>query len=222
MSNEMNCEGCEGLLFDFQEGRLESSVATRVDAHLKNCSECSSLLNDIWQMNLVSSRWQDEPVRAWDRSNHLFPSRQWQFPQIFAVAASVLALVIVITDTRVITNEDGIALKMGGSGYVSGSTLEELQVKQDSSFNQRFLRLTAQQVASNQLVLRSVLEASRQERREDFGTLVSYWNATQALQHQQAEENLKYILARQVEDGRDIRQLNTALQEANFRRGNDM
>ena len=218
----MQCEQCESLLFEFNEGILSAELSADVDSHLQTCNECSQLLNDIWQMGLVSSRWQDQNVPLWNRRGHFFSKSNWQFPQLLATAASFLALVIVLSDVHFVTNDEGITLKAGRSDYISEGRLVSLKAEQDASFNQRFQKLTAQQVVSNQLVLRTLLDTSRQERREDFTTLVSYWNETQAAQFEETEDSLRFLLVSQAEDQKDIRQLNAAFQDISLRRGNDM
>ena len=219
---EMTCEKCESLLFDFHEGRLSPPTAADIDQHLKDCSNCSSLLNDIWQMSLAASRWQDRAVPGWDRRGTFFSRRAWQAPQMFATAASLLALVLVLTDVHFVSSNDGLTLRMGRDEYVSTTALADFRSQQDSQLNQGLEKLTAQQVASNQLILRTLLDTSRKERREDFTTLVTYWNSVQARQFQETEENLRYLLATQAEDERDIQQLSNALQQIGLRSGTDM
>ncbi len=218
----MQCEQCESVLFDFNEGNLSPEASAEVNSHLETCDECSALLNDIWQMGLVSSRWQDQRVPLWNRRQQFFAGSSWQFPQLLATAASLLALVMVLTDVHFVTSDDGIMLKAGRSDYVSETSLAMLKAEQDNEFDQRFQKLTAQQVASNQLMLRTILDTSRQERREDFTTLVSYWNETQAAQYQETEDHLRYLLASQADDERDIQQLSDAFNRISMRRGKDM
>lgn len=221
-SHEMSCEQCEQQLFDFHEGRLAANMAAVVDQHLKHCDGCSGLLNDIWQMSLVASRWQDQPVPQWDRQSAFFSRSGWQFPQMLATAASLLALVLVLTDVHFVSEDNGVSLRLGRADYVSAAVLDEFRDAQQDQLEQGFQRLTAQQVASNQVILNSMLETSRSERREDFTTLVTYWNTVQASQNRETEENLRYLLATQAEDERDIQQLGDALQQISLRRGTDM
>lgn len=218
----MKCEQCESVLFEFNEGSTPADLSAEINAHLESCDACAQLLNDIWQMGLVSSRWRDESVPLWNRRQYFFSRSSWQFPQLLATAASLLALVLVLSDVHFVTGHNGITLKAGRSDYVSQSNLALLKTEQDGEFDQRFQRLTAQQVASNRLMFRTLLERSRQERREDFTTLVSYWNESQAAQARETEDQLRYLLASQADDERDIQQLSDAFQQIRLRRGNDM
>ena len=222
----MNCEQCEAELFDFHEGNLSEAAAANIDAHLKGCEDCSALLSDIWQMNLVSSRWQDESPAlssiAPSAASLQSPARQWQLPNVVAMAASILALVMVVTDTHITTDESGIAIRFGQPGYVTEDAMAAMSQKQSELFLSQIERVADQQVASDQLVLRTVLEASREERRDETATLVSLWSATQARQAEQTQRNFRYLLASQAEDEKDIEQLSAAFQEITLRQGSDL
>lgn len=220
---DIKCSQCEEKLFDYHEGRLDAAIAGRISQHLERCDDCALLLNDIWQMGLVSTRWQDETLPAWDRTFGRHAQSQWQLPQLLATAASVLALVMVLTGTRITTTENGISLTTGNGtdqvkDYVTADQFAAFTERQDEGLRE----LAARQVASDQLVLRSVIETSRQERKEDMSMLVSYMNASQAKQYQQTEENLRYLLASQAEDERDIKQLSQAFARIGAQRGSDM
>lgn len=210
MTNEttIDCSACEAQLFEFHEGKLSPDNAAAMNAHLAQCDRCSELLGDIWQMGLVASRWQDESVPGHNRPQIEDRHTRWGLPQIVATAASIIAVVLVLTDTRVVPEDGGFRVVVGTSQYVTQSDFENFSRDQ----RQQLTQLASTQVASDQLVLRSMLEASREERREDLTTLVSYLNAAQARQRQQTETDLRYLLASQAEDERDIQQLSQAFQ----------
>jgi len=216
--SELNCEQCETHLFDFHEGKLGRDLAARIDEHLRNCDACAALLKDIWQMSLVATRWQDEsPITEVSTTK-----TGWVMPQLLATAASALALVLVLTDTHFVMNDDGFTLRVGRDGYVSEATLANFQQMQNADIESRLQRLSAQQLASNQLMMRTLLETSRTERRDDLQTLVSYWNTTQTEQMLATREDLEYLMMSQAEDDKDIQQLSDAFQSISMRRGNDL
>ena len=229
---KMNCEQCEDLLFDFHEGRLPAGLAADVDTHLQSCSGCGALLNDIWQMSLVASRWQDQTPGSYDRGRHdqsghdrggkaEVKSRSWRFPEVLATAVSILAMILVLTDARIDTS-DGLALRFGSGHYVTEDNFSQLQAAVAGGWQQRLDDLSARQAAGDQLVLRSVLRASREERREALAALADYWDSAQAQQYRETEEHLRYLLASQAEDEKDIRQLSNAFHQVSVRRGNNM
>lgn len=224
--DNLSCSDVEERLFEFHEGQLPSEESALVDQHLQSCDECSQLLNDIWQMGLVSTRWQDQTAGRWNRNEHFERRSTWQMPQMTAIAASVLALVLVLTDTHITQTDDGFRLRVGRDGYVTTEQLTQVSTDltshQSGYIDRRFQQLTSQQNAGNQLLLRTMLETSREERKEDLGVLVSYLNANQARQHQQTEAELRYLMASQVEDEKDIKQLSEAFTRIGLQRGSDL
>ncbi len=213
----MNCEQCEARLFEFHEGKLDQEMSGKINQHVSECDECAALLNDIWQMSLAASRWQPHNVPRWEPAGSAFESRQRQWPQMLATAASIMALVMVLTDTRIVNTEGGFTVASGGRHTVSTQQFEAFALDQTEKLNQ----LASQQVASDQLVLRSMLEASREERRDDMTTLANFLNTNLARHSQQTDDNLRYLLASQAEDERDIQQLSQVVQQT-LTRGNDM
>ncbi len=199
----MNCAECEDKLFEFNEGVLSPDEAAAVDAHLATCEDCSALLSDIWQMKLTASRWQVERPVPWQKTSGSVQN-EWQLPQVIATAASIVAIVLVLADITL----------WGGEPTVTSEDLAALKTEILTDQDARFDKLTDQQVESNQLLVRTLLETSRNERQEELTTLVNYWNASQAQYLQNTEDSLRYLLASQVEDERDIQQLNDALRSA--------
>ena len=72
-------------------------------------------------------------------------------------------------------------------------------------------RLTSQQIATNQLLLRAILDTSRQERREDLGDMMVLWDTDRQKRSQMTEESLRYLIRNQAEDKRELRDLSQAL-----------
>ncbi len=216
----MNCDQCESRLFDFHEGKLSPDDATGIDAHLQDCPDCTALLNDIWQVSLAASRWHDQSVPSVRGAKYLPEKRSWQTS--LALVASFLALVMVVTDAHIVTGDGDITLAFGRSDLASQRDLAEFQQVQARIVDQGISKLTAQQVASNQLMLRTLLSTSREERRQELTTLVSYWSETQAIQAEEMQESLRFLIASQAEDEKDIRQLSSAFQQISQQRSRDM
>ena len=80
------------------------------------------------------------------------------------------------------SSETGFTISFAGQkNLVSQDELQRslsmVRQESDRAFNANVDRLTSQQVTTNQLLLRSILEASRQERREDLGTMMVLWDS---------------------------------------------
>jgi hypothetical protein len=132
------------------------------------------------------------------------------------VTASALVLVAVLFRVEVMTDEKGFTISFAAQDNpVSAGELEQRlsMVQQDyqRSFNANLNRLTSQQVATNQVLLRTILETSRQERREDLGDIMVLWDSDRQRRNQMTQESLRYLIRNQAEDKRELRDLSQAL-----------
>ncbi|HJN51839.1 MAG TPA: hypothetical protein QF924_15390 [Pseudomonadales bacterium] len=114
------------------------------------------------------------------------------------------------------SSETGFTISFAGQkNLVSQDELQRslsmVRQESDRAFNANVDRLTSQQVTTNQLLLRSILEASRQERREDLGTMMVLWDSERDRRNQMTEESLRFLIRNQAEDKRELRGLTQAL-----------
>ncbi len=219
-----DCSEFRLLLPDQVDGSLTSLQQQKLDQHLNHCEACSAQLAELWQMQALSSRWQEEAVPNWNRRKLFFPEVNW-LPNLQWVSsfASVLVLVLVMTHARIDT-AGGLSITFGASNGVDreavSNLLAELDDKQSKRLDDTVATLSAQQVAANQLMLRTALDLSRQERKEELNTLLTVWDYAQDQRNQQTEESLSVLFASQVEDKRDIDQINRLLREASLEGSN--
>ncbi len=218
-----DCTEYRLLLPDQVDGQLNALQQQRLDQHLNHCQECSAHLADLWQMQAIATRWQDQQVPTWQRKKLFFPEATW-LPNLQWVSsfASLLVLVLVMTNASIETN-DGFAIKFGQGGVDQtevSNLLAELEQKQSNRLDNTVATLNSQQVATNQLMLRTVMEMSREERKEELSTLLSVWDYNQDQRSQQTEESLSVLFASQLEDKRNIDQINRLLRQASLEGSN--
>lgn len=215
----MNCEQCKPLLFELIDQKISSEDRASVNEHLDDCGECSSLLSEMWDMQAMATRWQDKPVPHWNRRAAYFEGVSW-FPmlQVASGFASVIVMVLVLAQVQVSTN-DGLTVHFGKAlvdeAYVDArleNRLNEFEQNQQAMLATNIDRLTDQQAASNQLVLRTLLETNRQERRDEMTQLVTLLDEAQSQRTERTEASLRYLIASQLEDRRNIQQLGQAIQ----------
>lgn len=221
MKTEYSCEQCREQLFDFVDGNLPPLAQQIVDQHLQHCENCNSELSSIWNLQSRASHWHDERVPRWNKKHFFFEPSPWPMRMQWAASfASVFVLILVLTEARIST-VDGLTVDFSGSGvrYVSQTELTErldqVQSLQQTELDMSVQRLTSQQITTNQLLLRTVLDASRQERREDLGNMLVLWEEVQDQRSISTEESLRFLIASQVQDRREIRDLNDALETKN-------
>lgn len=225
----MQCEETRKYLFEYHEGRLPDLERQAVDKHLEQCAECSGLLSEIWEMALVASSWREQTVPRWNRRALFFSDTSLYLPwlNLASVAASVVILVVLIFQVEIRSTADGLVLAAGGSG--NAITLEEL----DRRFRERDLeladvlatnneRLTAQQVATNQLLLRTILQTSREERREDLMDVMSVWQSDRQQMTQMTEESFGYLIRTQLAGQRQLQELSSAVRDLDIREDNNL
>ena len=122
-----------------------------------------------------------------------------------------------------IDTKDGLSIQFGQSGIDETqfeNLLTELKLEQSEQLDTTVATLNSQQVAANQLVLRTVMEISRDERKEELSTLLSVWDYNQDQRSQQTEESLSVLFASQLEDKRNIDQINRLLRQASLEGNN--
>ena len=217
----MQCEETEKYLFEFTDGGLTDLEHTAVDQHLQQCAECSRLLSEIWETASQSANWQDVSVPHWEKRSLFFGAGRdqpgsWPWLNLVSVAASALVLIVVLFQVEVMSSETGFTISFAGQkNLVSQDELQRslsmVRQESDRAFNANVDRLTSQQVTTNQLLLRSILEASRQERREDLGTMMVLWDSERDRRNQMTEESLRFLIRNQAEDKRELRGLTQAL-----------
>ena len=219
-----DCNEYRELLPDLVDDQLSTLQKQRLDQHLSHCDDCAELLQQLWKIQAVAIRWDEQPVPHWNRRNTFFPKASW-LPNLQWVSsfASVLVLVLVITQTNIST-ADGLSIRFGAESGISEETfakvLTELELRQAEELEQRVSTLSSQQVAATQLLLRTVMEMSREERKDELSTLLTVWDYAQDQRAHQTEESISLLLASQVEDKRNINQINRLLRQASVEGNN--
>ena len=217
MTNEYSCETCQDQLFDYVDNKLTTAAHVRAEQHMETCAECRATLSDIWNMQSTASHWRESAPSTWDRKQY-FDSTPWHVQlQWVASFASIVVLVLVLGEARISTN-DGLTIEFGRD-YISQEQLSQqlvsLQEDQQRQMDTSVGKLTSQQITTNQLLLRSVLDTSRKERREELGTMLVLLEESQDQQTETTAESLRYLIASQLQDRKEIEDLNNALLQVN-------
>lgn len=219
-----SCDQSRNLLMDFVENTLTPLQKQRVEIHLSHCEDCNSTLQDCWDMLALSTRWRDEKVPHWAKRKTFFLGYQW-LPKLHLAStfATMLVLVLVLVNAQVSTS-NGLQVSFGEKDFLTNADLEQkitslqsqLNDQQSEQLQRNVANLSSRQVATNQLLLKTILERSREERREDIDTLLTNWYLSQNYQTEQTNESLRTLLFNQVEDRRNINQINKLLNKASL------
>ncbi|MFN3235968.1 MAG: zf-HC2 domain-containing protein [Pseudomonadales bacterium] len=219
-----DCQDIRLMLPDQVDGRLSSLQQQKLDQHLNHCEDCSEQLASLWQMQALASHWQDQAVPNWQRRQLFFAEKSW-WPNLqwLSSFASVLVLVLVLTNASIDTS-DGLKIQFGESSGLTeaevSALLAELDDRQSQRLDDTVATLNTQQAAANQLLIRTILDRSRSERKEELNTLLTVWDYAQDQRNQKTQESLSVLFASQVEDKRDIDQINRLLRQASLEGSN--
>lgn len=228
MKNEehFSCEQSQNLLMDFIDKNLNPLQKQCMDQHLSHCEDCNASMQQLWEMQGIATQWQDESVPRWERRKTFFESYEW-FPklQLASTFATMLVLVLVLGNAQISTS-DGLKISFGEDekNYLTRSDLEQkisllqdqLNIQQREQLQKNVSDLTSRQAATNQLLLRTILNRSREERREDMDTLMTNLYLSQNQQTESTNKSLRTLLVNQLEDRRNINQLNNLLHQASL------
>ena len=213
----MQCEHAQLHLFEFADGTLDNLLRGDIDQHLQSCDECSGLLQGIWEMELKSTAWSDINVPGWNRRDHFFGSRPgFSWFQLAGAMSSVLILILVLFRAELSSTEAGFQISLGGQNdYVSSqefdAKLRELAIQNQRDMDASMGNFTNAQITANELMLRTMLVASRSERREDLGTMMTVWNDDRKQLEESTEDSLRFLLRNQIEGRREIGNLTNVL-----------
>ncbi len=217
MKTEYSCEQCKDKLFDLVGSELPALEQQLVDKHLQHCEQCSADLTAIWDLQSKASQWHNERVPRWNRQRFFFEPSPWPLRMQWAASfASIMVLILVMMEARIST-VDGLTLDFADneSTFISREELSlelaSFQNQQQSQLKSSVQRLTGQQIVTNQMLLRTILETNRQERRQDMGNMLVLWEAAQDQYSMSTEESLRFLITSQAQDRREIRALNSAL-----------
>jgi predicted anti-sigma-YlaC factor YlaD len=226
MQSAITCEECRNLLPEFMDNSTDALQKQSLELHLDECEQCNESLQQLWELQSMSSRWQDEEVPTWSRRRTFFESYSW-FPnlQLVSTFASLLVVVLVLSQTQIST-KDGLSVHFGGGAgntdYLTEASLEirvaelqlQLELQQQEQLRVNVSRLTNQQVATNQLLLKSVPDMMREERRQEFGAILTTWDLSRDQQARQTNDDLHVLYINQLENRRGIENLNRLLSNA--------
>lgn len=147
------------------------------------------------QLQQLADQWEHQAVPDWNRQATFRASYQphlnwWQRPwlALTSLACSVLALLLVLANTQVISNQQGVTVRFGGNS-IDAEVIEQLVTARLNDY------AAAQQLAlveygitlrndmredmnrANQQLANYVIAANRDERNDDMADLIRYVNA---------------------------------------------
>jgi hypothetical protein len=210
---------------DYIEGKVSPVVRARCDEALQQCAHCRNIHAQALEFYQLGRQWRDQAVPDWNRARFaVAPARQPQGSRLswMALAASIMAIFLVLLRVEIST-VDGLLISFGGSQTdtrvqaLVSAELERHVAAQDLLLEARFTEFASDQLNANQLLLARWQEATRVERRQELGLLMSSWQSQRFDDLQEFNSQLTSLTNDQIESNQ---YLNVLLQNAATSRRN--
>lgn len=212
-------------LLDFIDENLSPAVHKQVEQAMDQCDSCLATYHQAIALHQASHQWVDQPVPEWHRTEYAVQPRQRSFNWInwVSLATSTMAILMVMFQVQVTTNESGLNIAFGtqSKSQVEALVEEKLNRYKDQQallIEARFIAEADKQLTANKLMMADIMEKSRRERRDDLNFLVTGLQSQRFEDQNKVEKRLAYLVENQIENNQYINQL---IQSANLNTGDN-
>ncbi len=183
----MHCEEVGVLLTELLEEKLDPKTREAVSEHVAHCPSCQRDLAQIQQWQSMARQWRDDKVPEWSRAQFASPpSQKTPWLNWLSLATSTLAIVMVMAQVSVHSDEHGVHMTFGKPTPVSalntGISEAQLDEKlatfgklQQAKLENRFMELELAQTERDKRLLTAALNITREQSRDGYEQLVNYW-----------------------------------------------
>jgi hypothetical protein len=210
---------------DYVEGKVPPVIGARCDEAVQHCAHCRDVHAQALEFYQLANKWQDQAVPDWNRARFVVPpARQAHgpWPAWAALAASMAAIVLVLLRVEIST-KDGLLISFGGSQTEArvqelvAAELARHDMEQNLLLDARLEAFSDDQINANQLMLARYQEATRAERRQELGLLMTSWQSQRFEDQQEFNNQLTSLANDQIESNQ---YLNVLLQNVDLPRRN--
>jgi len=200
---------------EYVENQLSPELRQQVAQTISSCDECQMIYQQCVQLNQLSQQWQEQEVPQWHRTSYAVrpAAKSASWLNWGAMATSSLAILMVVFQLEIYSNESGLTISFGGSQNkqviqkMVTSQLAEYQDKQDKVFLERLTAAFDKQDNRNQLRLANWMEKNRTERQQEIKFVMSGWQTQRYQDQTKVDQQLSYIAENQIENNQMINQL---------------
>jgi hypothetical protein len=203
---------------DYIEGAdkcLSSELKQQIELSLQNCSSCQSSYQQSLALYQMSHDWQQQEVPHWHRTSYAVrpPTKHSSWVSWSALAFSSTAIIVLLLQPHIRSNERGISVSFGGSqseieiNRIVESRLSEYKKEQNVIFLNRLSVALEEQNNQTNLRLTNWLEKNRYERQQDIKFVMTGWQSQRYQDQQLVDRQLSYIAENQIENNNIINQL---------------
>ena len=210
---------------DYIEGKAAPVIRARCDEAVQSCAHCRDVHAQALEFYQLAGKWQDQVVPDWNRARFVVPPvrhAHGSWPAWGALAASLAAIMLVVLRVEISTT-NGLLISFGGSQTEArvqelvAAELKAHDAEQELLLDARFDDFAADQLNANQLLLARWQEATRAERRQELGLLMTSWQSQRFEDQQEINNQLTSLANDQIENNQYV---NVLLQNADLNRRN--
>ncbi|NVJ51075.1 MAG: zf-HC2 domain-containing protein [Gammaproteobacteria bacterium] len=219
----MSCDHqlLDQYLFAYLDSTLDPATARAFERCVDTCEHCRDVYHGAIEANNLSQQWQAQTPQQWHRAKFAVARKtpqRWQWLNGLSLATSTLALLLVLFQVEFISTDAGFSVSFGGKGSqqqvadLVEAKFNNLAAQQVSYIDARFEEQKLQQVNDNQLMLTTLMQHNRQERRQDLNTLMASWLQQRDIDQKKLNQRVDYVVENQIENNKAI---NKALKVSN-------
>lgn len=200
---------------DYVEARLSPEIKKQMDEIIQSCSDCQATHKQCLEMYQISHAWQPQEVPEWHRTRYAVkpPVKSSNWLNWGAMATSTLAILMVVFQLEISSNDSGLMISFGGNQTESKisqmvkSQLASYKTEQDKLFKVKLNNALEKQDTRTKLRLTNWLEKNRDERQQDIKFVMTGWQSQRYEDQTNADRRFSYIANNQIENNQVINQL---------------
>ncbi len=235
----LSCDDAALLMMNALDLSLEPAQRDALDRHLAGCARCAADQAQLQDWQHSAAHWQDEAVPDWSRAPLPRQPRngflgaggahsaqgKWRGAAVrtpwwawTSMAASLTAIALVIGQVRIDIGENGTRIAFGGGSNGAAITAAELDNKlaqfaqlQNASLDNKLIEQELKRTQDNKRMLTAVLSYTREQQKEDFTQLISYWQSVREQDSGTQRDALRRLYTNQLQNRSDLQQIKASL-----------
>ncbi len=229
----MQYEQIVAMLPDYLAGKLNDKQQAFVQQQLQSSKELQAELATLESLMQMSERWQDESVPEWHRTAYATHGRQTQthWSQWFSMAASFAAVLLVVLQVNIRSDESGLHIAFGSTNNTTLSQNEQLltdvvenqvnrlldawSAEQAAYVDHRLLAFENKQLKTQQQLLAATYEVNREQRHQELMQLTKVLLQQRTQDQIHTRSQYRELLDEQSEHRQVINNLLTSYQPDN-------
>ncbi len=209
----MSCPQTEQWLTSYLGDELDHEARSQFEQHMTLCDDCRRELSTMSSAHSALRSWREEPLPewGWSRMQSVYalqgassatkpatrPRASVTWWQWLPTAASFAMLILLLVDTRVIVNDEGVTVAFGGQAAL----LEREETQQ------LLARFEQRQDENSIALMQAALTQARESSESTFQQLFTYFEQQRQRDMQDVRASYEQLVNSDYETVRSLQQL---------------